>query len=524
MMKRILYVFVVLLAICCNKADDGGDKPLGSSLEPIEVEEGKDLVGYILYSDGTRAEGVVVSDGFSCTVTNEKGVYQLARNDKARHVFFSYPNNCEITFDGNAVPEYYFKLPAKTNTALRHDFTLKKSGQIPPSKFVLYLIADSQVKLPYMESRFVDDIVADINADVAGRNYPCIAVTLGDDGDDNLYHVSKGTTTTTFKTVSNLYGHLKIPCFHCIGNHDHDKTIASGDDYYYRSLSSYEEAFSPVNYSFNFGNVHFVVMDDVRYTAPSTYTSGLLDEQVEWLRQDLSYVPTDRQVYVCLHIPIRGAASFQNRDALFDLLKPYPLKRIFAGHSHYNHHYIHTKHDNLHEWIVSAAHGLFWRGIIAKDGSYNGYGVCVVGKNGAEDEYYKSAKFDKSVQGRMLDPSKFTTWKDGRDNDNVRWTDKVICNIWNSDNQTYYKWKVELYEDGKKTMDMSLRNCQDYSVSDWIDMYTEFKSINNTHNCKIWRAVPVSKTSVKKVRAVDPYGNEYWITDVVNDPSVFVRY
>ena len=258
-------------------------------------------------------------------------MYQLARNDKARHVFFSYPNNCEITFDGNAVPEYYFKLPAKTNTALRHDFTLKKSGQIPPSKFVLYLIADSQVKLPYMESRFVDDIVADINADVAGRNYPCIAVTLGDDGDDNLYHVSKGTTTTTFKTVSNLYGHLKIPCFHCIGNHDHDKTIASGDDYYYRSLSSYEEAFSPVNYSFNFGNVHFVVMDDVRYTAPSTYTSGLLDEQVEWLRQDLSYVPTDRQVYVCLHIPIRGAASFQNRDALFDLLKPYPLKRILRA-------------------------------------------------------------------------------------------------------------------------------------------------------------------------------------------------
>ena len=137
-------MFLVLLAICCNKADDGG-QTVRSSLEPIEVEEGKDLVGYILYSDGTRLKGCC-QRRFSCTVTNEKGV-STARNDKARHVFFSYPNNCEITFDGNAVPSIIFAV--QSNTALRHDFTLKKSDRLRQSSSCT--IADSQVKLPYME-------------------------------------------------------------------------------------------------------------------------------------------------------------------------------------------------------------------------------------------------------------------------------------------------------------------------------------------------------------------------------------
>lgn len=522
--KRIYLSFIVLLALGCSKPEGGKDKPSGPVLDPIEVEDGKNLVGYVLYSDGTRAKGVVVSDGFSCTSTDEKGIYQLTKNPNARHVFFSYPNNCRITCNENAIPEYFYKLPEQSKGTIRHDFTLIKSDQIPPSKFRLYLIADSQVKEPWMESRFVDDITADINADAKEQNCPCIAVTLGDDGDDNLYHVGKGTTTTTFKTVASLYGHLSIPCFHCIGNHDHDKTIASGNNYYYRSLASYEEAFSPVNYSFNFGNVHFVVMDDIRYTGPSTYTNGLLDDQIEWLKQDLSYVPTDKQVYLCMHAAIRSGSSFTNHDALMALLKPYMLKRVFIGHSHYNQHYIHTKYDNLDEWIVSAAHGFFWRGIVAVDGSYNGYGICDIGKNGVEDEYFKSARFDKSVQGRMLDPSKFTTWKDGKDNDNIPWADKVICNIWNSDDQKYYKWTVELYEDGKKTANMSLRKCQDYSVYDWLNQYTEFPAINYPHDSRIWRVVPKSKTSVKKVHAVDTYGNEYWITDIVDDPIAFTKY
>lgn len=523
MKKYLVILLSFLLVFGCSKPEDGkGGKY--SDLVPIELKEGNNTAGYVLYTDGSPVAGVVVSDGYSCTITDKNGIYQFARNSKARNVFISYPENCEISCKTNQIPDFFHRITPGTTDEIRNDFQLKKISGIAPSSFILYLIADSQVKTPVQEKRFVNEVIADLNAHVAKQTKPCIVVTLGDDGDDNLYHVSRSETTTTYQSVSNCYGYLNLPCFHCIGNHDHDKTVPSGDaDYYVKSLGAYEAAFNPVNYSFNYGNVHFVIMDDIKYTGPSTYELGLKEEQIEWLKQDLSYVPTGKCVYVCMHGGIRGS-NFSCKDELMNLIAPYADKRIFIGHSHYNQHYIHTKYGNTHEWIVSAACGLFWRGTIANDGSPLGYGVCHVGRNGVENSYYKSVNYEDGFQGRILDASDFSGWKTAKDGDGVLWTDKVVCNIWNSDSQNYYKWTVELYEDGKRTKPMSMSKTQDYSVYDWIDRYTDLAAISYPHNSMIWKAVPVSRNSVKSVKAVDSHGNEYWITETVKDCAKYRQY
>ena len=54
-------------------------------------------------------------------------------------------------------------------------------------------------------------------------------------------------------------------------------------------------------------------MDNVFYVGGSTpssnYKGGITDQQLEWLRQDLSHVAKDKLVIFCAHMPFRGGTS-----------------------------------------------------------------------------------------------------------------------------------------------------------------------------------------------------------------------
>ena len=52
--------------------------------------------GTLTDSLGQPMPNVVVSDGFTCTVTNTKGNYIFIRNKNARFVWYSVPSWCEV--------------------------------------------------------------------------------------------------------------------------------------------------------------------------------------------------------------------------------------------------------------------------------------------------------------------------------------------------------------------------------------------------------------------------------------------
>ena len=52
--------------------------------------------GTLTDSLGNPMKGVVVSDGYTCTVTNDKGMYIFLRDKNARFVWYSVPADCEI--------------------------------------------------------------------------------------------------------------------------------------------------------------------------------------------------------------------------------------------------------------------------------------------------------------------------------------------------------------------------------------------------------------------------------------------
>ena len=144
----------------------------------------------------------------------------------------------------------------------------------------------------------------------------------------------------------------------------------------------YEASFGPVNYSFTRGDVHFVSMDDIihKATGSDAYTSGFLDWQFEWLKQDLSYVPRTCAVVLCVHIPFRGGFNGAGEtyfDEVLELLAQFDRAWIFSAHTHNNKtNYTHTVGSKkIREYILGTSCGAWWHGTVCTDGAPNGYGV-----------------------------------------------------------------------------------------------------------------------------------------------------
>src|SRR5690606_29309317 len=94
-----LLVVAGLLAQCGNKqAGPGNEGPEKPDVE-ITPDPGKDLYGILLDGDQKPVKGVVVSDGYTAVVTDDRGIYQLTRNKNARFVFYSTPADYEITVE-----------------------------------------------------------------------------------------------------------------------------------------------------------------------------------------------------------------------------------------------------------------------------------------------------------------------------------------------------------------------------------------------------------------------------------------
>ena len=124
-------------------------------------------------------------------------------------------------------------------------------------------------------------------------------------------------------------GTAGIPVFALPGNHDKYKV----DDATPRDASYFRYTMGPVDYSFNRGDVHVVCMDDVIYTSGTEYTNGFTDAQLAWLRADLSFVPKQKMVILCYHIPLRSGTA-RNMAAVKALLSEYAEAHLMAAHTH----------------------------------------------------------------------------------------------------------------------------------------------------------------------------------------------
>ena len=386
----------------------------GRSAFSTPVDKGKKLKG-IIKSDGKGLARVVVSNGYDFALTDSAGKYELPHNPDARFVFV-------ITPSGHSFPEEkgiarHYRILKDLNLKKNINFNLKKLDRNDDEhQFLIW--ADPQVKHDRDVEKMMNQSVPDVQKLVAAAGPGALihGITVGDIVWDEL---------KLFHDYSKAVGKMNIPFFQCMGNHDMDYN-KGGDE---TSDDTFHSVFGPSWYSFNRGKAHYVILDDVRYLGKDReYDGHISTTQLEWLKKDLSYVPKDHLVIICLHIPVHNGVK--NNDELYEIIQDRNV-HIMSGHTHYN---VNVIKNGVYEHNHGTVCGAWWTGAICGDGTPCGYGVYKV--NGTNlSWHYQTAGKERNHQMSLHVVKKDPTDK------------HVLVNIWNHDPE----WKTEYSIDGVRS-------------------------------------------------------------------------
>lgn len=491
-MNKMKFLFRFLLAtilisgiVACQKPEnnknngeegqEGGSETV-TNINGTDIDPDNNLVGLISDSKtGKGIAGVAVTDGYNFTTTDENGVYQFEANRYCRKVYYSTPSEYKINLNPDTkLPEFFSTAAINRNKQNRNDFVLEPLDA-PEENFTLIMIGDPQCKSDSDVNRFKSETMQDIkttisNAQASGKYLNAYAITLGDVTFDNT--VQWGPMKETMANVK--VGENYLPVFNCIGNHDHD--AAESNDF--NATQNFFEYFGPTDYSFNRGDVHIVVMDDVVCTTTSgstwSYNAGFSDAQLKWLQQDLNLVKDKaaKTVILCCHIPFRNGSSSggsnvnkdKGYDEVLNMLKNFKEAHIMIGHTHYPQNYIHTGLNcaggkPIYEHVHGAACGGWWSCNMNVDGAPNGYSIYEIEGSTVKNWLAKGTNLPEGTQLRVYDGnqiygSKYTyTWygggKGGTANISVSGQAALkgcfVATVWNDDASN---WKLELVKDG----------------------------------------------------------------------------
>lgn len=503
-----------------------------SSSGDIELEEGNNVYGKVL-CDGSPVENVVISDGREVVRTDADGVYQF-RSDKVNgYVFISTPSGYTVE-DTGVLPEFYSTLNMGEDVPERIDFNLVEEKDQKNHTMLVFgdmHLADRSNKDRAQFAEFTAEINKFMLANGGRRVY---ALTLGDMTWDLYWYSNNYCFGEYLNDINVVKG---LPIWHTIGNHDHDMNAAGDFD----TVEKYRTSIAPTFYSFNIGDVHYVVMDDILCTnkgdGSRTYDNALTDEQLAWLEKDLSFVGKDTPLVITMHAPVytsTGSYNLKNSAALENAVSSFSDVHFFTAHTHkmYNVDKMASKHIFEHNagavcatWWWSAAHtpGIH----IGQDGAPGGYTVMDV--EGKDFEWrFKATGGPDSHQFRTYDRNTMSITADryipdayasnktrfngyAKEWSSVSSANEVYLNVWNYDPE----WKVEVKENGK---DLPVEKVSMYDPLHLIaytapsmdnsskDVVPTFPTSSNMHMFKVTAS---SATSTLEITVTDRFGNVY---------------
>ena len=309
--------------------------------------------------------GVGVSNGQAIVETDADGRWQLFVTDDTI-LFVLKPSGWMTPLNAHKLPQFHYIHKPKGSPPSRFpgskptgplpksiDFPLRK--QVEPDKFRAVFFGDPQ---PTSQTQ-IDYIANDVVAELVGTDAK-FGVTLGDIMFDNL---------SLFGSLNRTVALIGIPWYNVIGNHDLNFE-AKLDEH---SDETFERIYGPPYYSYDYGKVHFIVLDNVDWyhdeaRKRSAYRGAFGKRQLAFVKASLARVPKDRLVMLMMHIPLTGTGD---RQALYRLIEKRPYTLSISGHTHWQAHQFIDRGDGWmgakpHHHIVNVTvSGTWWKG--AKD-------------------------------------------------------------------------------------------------------------------------------------------------------------
>jgi hypothetical protein len=353
-MRRSLFVTMLLAALPAAAAAPD----YRGAVEAVGAAGGDTATGTV-FLDANRNSaldageegiaGVAVSNGRDVVVTGPEGTYALPALDDM-NLMISKPAGYAVPVDDFLVPQFSYVHKLAGSPPLRFG-GIAPTGPLPEAvnfplirddsdraAFECLVFGDTQ---PYSNTElgYVRETVGRMLAARDSADTECLIFAGDVLGDDlSLY--------PRFKRIAAVGG---VPQYFVPGNHDLDFDAPSDRD----AFDTFRREWGPDYYSFGIGEVHFVVLNNVRYpcngvdghafcdpAAEPTYNGVVHDRQLEWLANDLARVPADKLIVLSAHIPFQtftnATAAKHQTDNLARLVEILGDRRVLglSGHTH----------------------------------------------------------------------------------------------------------------------------------------------------------------------------------------------
>ncbi len=194
---------------------------------------------------------------------------------------------------------------------------------------------------------------------------------------------------------------IKADHFPVLGNHDlvaampmDGSTPATDPRKIYRDKMGLDRTY----YSFDAVGYHFVILDSIQITNDKFKYQGIIpSEQLEWLKRDLSLVPTGTPVVIATHIPLLTAFFSATEGAIFaakknrvvvnnrevlELIQEHNVILVLQGHMHTQELLVWRRTRFI---VGGAICGKWWRG--SWHGTEEGFNVITLTGNHVSWEY-----------------------------------------------------------------------------------------------------------------------------------------
>ena len=315
----------------------------------------------------TGIADVAISNGCDVVISNSDGRYEISVAP-TEIIFLSKPANYLVPVDEYNVPQFFYAhypdgVPAQiAGTSVEWMWpVIDATGPLPPSidfslipteskfEFLAHGFADTQAQYEIGQDMVRENLVNPLIDNPFGVEF---GLTVGDVVFDNL---------GLYDRHKAMMGLMRIPQWYLPGNHDMNFESPNAQF----ANETYKKHFGPPYYSFDYGNVHFVALNNVEYAgADNGFSNGVYrgfisDVQLQWLRNNLTHVPTEKLLVIASHIPLITEAddgvspiltgpNTENFGELLKILEPFENIYGLAGHDTSNSFKVQINHQ--HGW------------------------------------------------------------------------------------------------------------------------------------------------------------------------------
>jgi len=362
--------------------------------------------------------GVRVSNQVEIVVTDEEGRWELPATDDMTF-FVIKPRDWATPVNAHQLPQFHYThkpegSPSQKFAGVSPTGALPESIDFPlypapePAEFEAIFFGDPQPR----DVREVEYIGHDVVEELIGTTAK-FGVTLGDIVFDDL---------SVFEPLNATVALIGIPWYNVIGNHDINQDAAHDKD----SDETFTQIYGPNYYAFDYGPVHFLVLDNIVWggakpEGSGSYTGGLDQDQLDFVKHDLAQVPEEKLVVLMMHIPLTGVA---NREDLYRLIEHRPYTFSISGHTHWQAHLLIEKE---HGWLGAKPHhhlinvtvsGSWWSGLpdelgiphtTMRDGAPNGYSMIRFSDNKTPEIKFKASRRPDDFQMSVFAPERIET-------------------------------------------------------------------------------------------------------------------